>query len=246
MFEIKDLVFDKKPVGLNQFKKLLFQVGTIRSVRPLAKARKPSYEMDAIFETNKKSCGQFTRNYREEELIGKQIVGLTNLPFVRIAGIKSEYLTLGFSDELNDGQAIPLIPCHPVLNGTRILLPNSKDASNEIVAQAEYQDFESVEILSATIIDIITSAKSGKSYGVVDIGEQKIGAALIIGKLIGDLKEYLEIQIPVICNLLDLQQDENFFLNFEIKLIALTIPIDSVYSTLIKVDKPVKNGINLF
>ncbi|RNA31520.1 tRNA-binding [Brachionus plicatilis] len=235
---LKSLTFDKIPICLDDITKLSFQAGTICSVKSVAKARKPSYEMEACFDEGKKSCGQFTRNYKEEELIGKQIIGLTNLPFVRIAGIKSEYLTLGFADEMNDGQAIPLTPCLPVKNGARILLPDSRGELNfDKTRQAEYKNFESVEILSATVVDIVISQQSGKNFCIVDFGKQKTGVALAIGKLKGDLSDYLGIQIPVICNL-DYEQ-EGCILTNETKLVAFSLPVDSNHSTLVKVDKPI-------
>lgn len=247
---LKSLEFNKELINLNDFKKLSFQVGTITCVKSLTKARKPSYEMDGLFLENKKSCGQFTRNYKVEELVGKQIIGLTNLPFVRIAGIKSEYLTLGFSDLMDDGQAIPITPCHPVPNGTKILLPELRTEQNfDKNQQAEFKDFDCVEILSATVIDIIISANNRKNYCIVDFGNQKIGVALALGKLKGDVANYIGIQIPVICNL-EFQQDEECILRNDVKLITFTLPLfdtsDSSCSTLVKVDKPVINGINLF
>jgi len=247
---LRSLQFEKPPVSLEVFKKLSFQVGTVIKVEPIKKARKPSYEMDAVFETTKKSCGQFMRNFTKDELIQKQILGLTNLGPVRIAGIKSEYLTLGFADDNNDGQAIPLTPCLPIKNGASILIPTLKDANvdnqGKVEAasdKAEYKDFESVEVLSATIIDLVT--KDFKSYCIVDFGDDKRSVALVPGILSGELKQYIGLQVPVVTNVGI--PVENFD-NVESKLFVFSLPLDDSGDkvTLVKIEKPVKNGLNIF
>ena len=42
----------------------------------------------------KKSSAQITKNYSENELIGKQILAVMNFPTKKVAGIKSEVLVL--------------------------------------------------------------------------------------------------------------------------------------------------------
>ena len=46
----------------------------------------------------KKTSAQITKNYKLKDLIGKQIVGLVNLPKKQIANIQSEFLILGAID----------------------------------------------------------------------------------------------------------------------------------------------------
>ena len=190
---LKQSSFEKSPISIDVLRKLAFQIGTVSKVEPIKKARKPSYEMDTLFNQTKKSCGQFTRNYSVEELKNKQVVGLTNLPSVRIAGIKSECLTLGFADDNNDGQAIPLTPCFPVKNGQNIILLDNESHSES--TEAEYKDFESVEILSATITDF---KQTDAQYCLVDFGDEKQSEVLVPGILKGDLKTYIGLQIPVV------------------------------------------------
>jgi tRNA-binding protein len=238
----KSVQFEKTSIGIDVLKRLSFQVGTVAKVNEMPKARKPSFEMDATFlDATKKSCGQFARNYSKPELVNKQILGLTNLAPVRIAGIKSEYLTLGFADDQNDGQAIPLTPCCAVKNGVRLVLPGDQE---EAAQTAEYKDFESVEILSATVLDVLTSACNSTHFLVVDFGKERQCVAMVTGgQLVGDLNQYIGVQVPVITNV-DMPSADSF----GTKLMTMTLPVDGENGkvTLIKVDKPVQNGLNIF
>ena len=48
--------------------------------------------------TSLPASAQITKNYKLKDLIGKQIVGLVNLPKKQIANIQSEFLILGAID----------------------------------------------------------------------------------------------------------------------------------------------------
>lgn len=240
---------EKQLIGLDLLKKLAFEIGTISKVTLLTKAKKPSYEMDAIFGSKtRKSCGQFVRNYKTEDLLGKQVFALTNLLPVRIAGIKSEYLTLGFPDELNDGQAIGISPKHQVSNGTRLLVNNetSSDVLNDSVdtPTAQYEDFQSVEVKSATIIDIIKDFSGNYNFALVDIGNESHLFAYLPGKLCADKKEFIGIQVPIIVNV-ELPFLTQFF-DFNAIVLCASVGDENQSITLLTVDKPVKNGLNMF
>ena len=56
----------------------------------------------------KKSSAQITHYYNEENLKGKQVVGLCNFPEKNIAGIVSQVLMLGSIDK--EGKVILLHP----------------------------------------------------------------------------------------------------------------------------------------
>lgn len=103
------------------FTALELRVGTVREVRPNPKARVPAYVLTLDFGSFgvKTSSAQLTENYQPEDLIGRQIVAVTNLPPKRVAGVKSEVLVLGAMDpELG---VVLLEPRAGVPDGTRIL-----------------------------------------------------------------------------------------------------------------------------
>ena len=260
---------EKPLVSVQALKKLAFEVGTIGKVSLLKKAKKPSYEMDSSFgnddKATKKSCGQFARHFTIDELTGKQVLALTNLAPVRIAGIKSEYLTLGFADEQNDGQAICISPCVRVANGQRIAVPESagreeakkeKEATeteNASTTNATYDQFQAVEIKSGTILDIVESSTSDL-FGVIDLGNDTYTMAFIPGKLkatdaASDNKSaYVGYQVPVITNL-DMGVDKE---HFEFNSLLVTVPTPDAAPSgsgevaLLRIDKSVKNGLDIF
>ena len=66
----------------------------------------------------KKSSAQITHNYTCEELVGKKIAAVINFPPRQIGPIKSQVLTLGFSDE--NGSVVLFSPDKEVPNGSRL------------------------------------------------------------------------------------------------------------------------------
>lgn len=105
---------------IDDFKNLDVRVGKILEVEDYSEARKPSYKMKIDFGSEigiKQSIGQFT-HYKKEELVGKLIGGVVNLPPFQMGPAVSETLTLGFPDE--EGKAIIVIPEKPVPIGGRL------------------------------------------------------------------------------------------------------------------------------
>jgi len=107
-------------VSIDDFKNLDVRVGKILEVEDYPDARKPSYKMRIDFGPEigiKQSIGQFT-HYKKEELIGKLVAGVVNLPPFQMGPAVSETLTLGFPDE--EGKAILVIPEKRVPIGGKI------------------------------------------------------------------------------------------------------------------------------
>ena len=84
-------------VSIQDFTKLDVAIGTILEASQNIKAKKPAYILKIDFGQNigiKSTSAQIT-NYSIDELIGRQIVGISNLPSKNIAGFVSEVLVLG-------------------------------------------------------------------------------------------------------------------------------------------------------
>ena len=84
-------------VSIQDFTKLDVAIWTILEVSQNIKAKKPAYILKIDFGQNigiKSTSAQIT-NYLIDELIGRQIVGICNLPSKNIAGFVSEVLVLG-------------------------------------------------------------------------------------------------------------------------------------------------------
>lgn len=88
----------------DDFVKLDIRVGKIVAVEDFPQARKPLYKITADFGNEigvKRSAVGATHLYTKEQLQGKTILGLINMPPKQIGPFTSEFLTLGVNDEEN-------------------------------------------------------------------------------------------------------------------------------------------------
>ena len=91
-----------KMTTMEDFDKLDIRVGVIKSVEDFPEAKKPAYKLTIDFGNEigiKKSSVQIVSNYKKDELIGKQVMGVVNFPPRKIGPFTSEVLTLGVPDE---------------------------------------------------------------------------------------------------------------------------------------------------
>ena len=110
----------KEEITYNDFDRIDIRIGTILSINKNEKARKPSLVLEVDFGEIgvKKSSAQITHYYNQENLIGKQVIGVCNFPEKNIAGIKSQVLILGAIEE--DGKVVLLNPSQKTKNGLKI------------------------------------------------------------------------------------------------------------------------------
>ena len=105
---------------IDDFLKLDIRVGTIIEVKYFDKAKKPAYQLKIDFGFDlgiKKSSAQITEIYKEEDLIGKQILAVINFPPRQIADFMSEVLVLGTYSK--DGVVL-ITPDKDVDNGDKL------------------------------------------------------------------------------------------------------------------------------
>jgi len=111
----------KEQITYDIFDKVDIRIGTVLSVKKNDKARKPSLIVEVDFGKEigvKQSSAQITHYYNEENLKGKQVIGVCNFPEKNIAGIKSQFLVLGALEE--DGKVVLLHSSRPTKNGLKI------------------------------------------------------------------------------------------------------------------------------
>ena len=111
----------KQEITYEDYSKVEIKIGTVLSVKKNEKARKPSLVVEVDFGKEngiKKSSAQITHYYNEENLVGKQVIGVCNFPKKNIAGIVSEFLILGAIEK--DGKVVLIHPSQKVENGLEI------------------------------------------------------------------------------------------------------------------------------
>ncbi len=108
-------------IGFDDFLKVDIRLGTIVSAEPFPQARKPAFKLLIDFGPEigvKTSSAQITRNYKPEELAGRQVAAVVNFAPRQIGPFMSEVLTLGFPDE--EGEVVLIGPSKPAPNGGRL------------------------------------------------------------------------------------------------------------------------------
>ncbi|MCG8479519.1 MAG: tRNA-binding protein [Spirochaetales bacterium] len=106
--------------GWAAFQSAEIRAGTVVEASPFPEARVPAIKLRVDFGEGdvRWSSAQITDRYGTDRLVGRQILALTNVPAKRIAGFKSEFLTLGLPAE--DGSVVLIGPDSTVPNGARL------------------------------------------------------------------------------------------------------------------------------
>jgi tRNA-binding protein len=108
-------------ISWQDFEKIDMRVGTILEVIDFPEARKPAYRLIIDFGPEigiRKSSAQITALYAKEELIGMQVIAVTNFPPKQIGPFRSECLVMGAYNEKNE--VVLLQVQQPVANGSKI------------------------------------------------------------------------------------------------------------------------------
>ena len=108
-------------ITISEFEQIDIRVGRIVRADAFPEARKPAYKLVIDFGPEvgeRRSSAQLTAHYQCEELVGRLVVGVVNLPPRRIGPFVSEVLTLGVPDE--SGAVVLLVPDSTVPPGGRM------------------------------------------------------------------------------------------------------------------------------
>jgi tRNA-binding protein len=108
-------------LAFDEFQAVEIHAGTILAAEPFPEARKPAFKLTIDFGPaigTRRSSAQITALYTPDELVGRQVIAVTNFAPRQIGPFMSEVLVLGLSDA--EGRISLLGPDHPVPNGARM------------------------------------------------------------------------------------------------------------------------------
>lgn len=108
-------------ISWDDFIRVELRVGTVIAAEEFPQARKPAYRLQVDFGPDlgvRASSAQLTAHYTRENLVGRQVIGVVNLPRKQVANFFSEALVTGFIDSA--GGVVLAMPERPVPNGTRL------------------------------------------------------------------------------------------------------------------------------
>ena len=111
-----------QPISFDEFLKVELRVGRVVRAEVFAEARKPAYVLEVDFGEAigvRRSSAQITDLYSPDELVGKLVVGVVNLPPKRIGPVVSECLVTGFHDEAS--RVVLCVPDGSVPLGAKLL-----------------------------------------------------------------------------------------------------------------------------
>lgn len=105
----------------HDFEKVELRAGTVLQVLDFPEAHKPAYKLQVDFGEYgvRWSSAQITKRYTKEELVGRQIIGVTNFPKKQIGPFMSEFLVTGLADE--HGDIVLSSIDKPVPNGSKLI-----------------------------------------------------------------------------------------------------------------------------
>ncbi|WP_336366477.1 tRNA-binding protein [Marinobacter sp. C2H3] len=108
-------------ISWNDFEQVELRIGTVIEAEDFPEARRPAYKLKVDFGPEvgvRKSSAQITHLYTRDELVGKQVLAVTNFPPKQIGPFMSECLVTGVHTE--QGSVTLVTPDAPVPNGTRL------------------------------------------------------------------------------------------------------------------------------
>jgi len=109
----------KDEIIYDDFAKVEMRLGKIVEVKDFARARNPSYKVCVDFgELGQRWSSAQIKNYAEDDLMGRNVVCVVNMPPRNIAGLKSEILIMGVPNEA--GETILLQPSDDAVLGSEV------------------------------------------------------------------------------------------------------------------------------
>lgn len=91
---------EKKPqITVDDFDKVQLQVGEVLKCEPVKKAKKLLVSQIRVGDEVKQIVSGIAQHYKPEEMVGKKVAVITNLPKAKLCGVESEGMILAASDD---------------------------------------------------------------------------------------------------------------------------------------------------
>lgn len=103
----------KPTTNVEAFLALDIRAGVVVEAEAFPEARKPALKLTLDFGPDigrLRSSAQLTRRYRPEDLVGRTLMAVVNLPPRRIAGFSSQCLVLGVTDPEDPSDVVLVAP----------------------------------------------------------------------------------------------------------------------------------------
>ena len=104
-------------ISIDEFRKVELKVATIKSAEPHPNADKLIVLQVDLGTEQRQICAGIRNHYTPEELVGRQIVVVTNLETATLRGLESQGMLLAASDE---GRVVILSPEKAVQPGAEV------------------------------------------------------------------------------------------------------------------------------
>lgn len=153
-------------MGLEHFRKVDIRAATLTEVKPFAKAIKPAYQLRLDVGSvvgSKQSSAQLPLFYTDpdELLHSSQVLCVTNFPPRKVAGFRSEVLTMGLYGTLCAELPVARLarPLHPVPNGSRLMAyqEDNKYCGDDVEAETTIEVLEAANIQKGTVVRVTDS-----------------------------------------------------------------------------------------
>lgn len=108
-------------INYSDFEKVDIRVGSVLEVNDFPEGKYSTHILKIDFGSEigiRTSLARLAPNYKGEELVGKQVLGVVNFEPKQIGKYMSETLTLGFNDE--NGNVVLIHPGKEVPNGEKM------------------------------------------------------------------------------------------------------------------------------
>lgn len=104
-------------ISIDDFRKIALKVATIKAAEPHPNADRLMVLQIDLGGEQRQICAGIRNSYTAEELVGKQIIVVTNLETAKLRGMESQGMLLAASDE---GRVIIMTPEKSVQAGAQV------------------------------------------------------------------------------------------------------------------------------